>query len=541
MTRIAVSTSSGWFPAFKKAWIIVMVLATSVPYLVNAALAPEGFRYAWVLPPYPSDLFAYMAWSRQAYHGCLLFQLKYTALPHEPFFFNPFFLIVGWLGALTGLDIGFLHFLLRAAGVALFFLIFFRALCTFGLDERTSVVAAILVGTSSGFGWLLEFLMGRFADETIRPVDLWLVDSNTFWSLLWNPLYPFSLSLLVLFVERIELGSREPKPGYFWAAGLFLGLLTLIHPYYVPALAALAAVVTAIRLKGASLPGLARIFAVSFLPVLYVFVVSKFHPLLSKHNIVGELKSPHFLATLAGFGWPLVLATVGLLVGPRVLLKKRWSLLLWIVISLTFSYLPFWYQRKFIFGVHLPICVLAALSFNFLLSKVSDAKMRRHLQGLAVVLLLPLAVSTNMAQLRSHRKTVRQNQDQAFYLDQRFLEAMKFLRQHSRPDELVFATEYASTLIAAYAGNTVLWGHWAMSVDYRKRQAWFTNVFDDRSGWSDDRRKREFWGAGITYFLFDGVLKQWFEETRPPWLADHSEEVFKNDAFVLYKKRKDTH
>src|SRR5512135_1909724 len=49
------------------------------------------------LPPYPEDSLAYLAWERQAMSGAWLFGMKYTALPHAPFLFQPFFLVVGLL------------------------------------------------------------------------------------------------------------------------------------------------------------------------------------------------------------------------------------------------------------------------------------------------------------------------------------------------------------------------------------------------------------------------------------------------------------
>src|SRR5882672_71717 len=94
---------------FRWAWTAFVVAATSAPYLLNALSTPAGHRYTWIVPPYPEDSFAYLAWSRQAAHGSLLFKLKYTALPHAPFLFHPFFLLCGWISALCGCDLGVVH------------------------------------------------------------------------------------------------------------------------------------------------------------------------------------------------------------------------------------------------------------------------------------------------------------------------------------------------------------------------------------------------------------------------------------------------
>ena len=111
-----------------------MVLATSVPYLLNWLATPAGFHYTWIVPPYPEDAFGYMAWTQQAAQGHFLFQLKFTALPHAAFLFHPFFLIAGWLSRLFAGNIGFTLFALKEAGVVFFLLALFKYADYLGLN-----------------------------------------------------------------------------------------------------------------------------------------------------------------------------------------------------------------------------------------------------------------------------------------------------------------------------------------------------------------------------------------------------------------------
>src|SRR5450631_1645479 len=175
--------------AFRLGWIIFMVLATSAPYLLNFFSTPAGCHYTWIVPPYPEDSFGYMAWTQQAAQGHFLFQLKFTALPHSAFLFHPFFLIAGWLSRLFAGNIGFTLFVLKEAGVVFFLLAFFKYADYLGLNRFQSVAATVLVGVSSGLGGLLAWF-GLADPSTNFSGDLWLVDMNTFWCLLWNPLFP---------------------------------------------------------------------------------------------------------------------------------------------------------------------------------------------------------------------------------------------------------------------------------------------------------------------------------------------------------------
>jgi hypothetical protein len=210
--------------AFRWGWTTFVVLATSAPYLVFWFQTPADHHYLWILPPYPQDSFAYMAWSQQAAHGSLLFQLKYTALPHSPFLFQPFFLICGWISRLFACDVGIIHWVLKAVGVVLCFAVFYVYTDWLELSRFQSIVASVLVGISSGFGGLFAFL-GLADRRQIVPADLWMPEMSTYWSFLWNALFPYSLTLIVLIIYWLDRGTRDARKKDFWLSGVAAGVL----------------------------------------------------------------------------------------------------------------------------------------------------------------------------------------------------------------------------------------------------------------------------------------------------------------------------
>src|SRR5436190_922357 len=111
---------------FRCSWTTIIVVLTSAPYLIDWWSTPAGYQFTWILPPYPEDSFGYMAWAQQAAHGAWLFKIKYTALPHAAFLFNPFFLICGWISALLQLDIGVVFLVVKAIGAVLLLGTFYR-------------------------------------------------------------------------------------------------------------------------------------------------------------------------------------------------------------------------------------------------------------------------------------------------------------------------------------------------------------------------------------------------------------------------------
>jgi hypothetical protein len=120
------------------------------------------------------------------------------------------------------------------------------------------------------------------------------------------------------------------------------------------------------------------------------------------------------------------------------------------------------------------------------------------------------------------------------------MEAMRYLQKHTKPEEIVFARPSTSCFIPAFAGNTVVWGHWAQSVDTRKRFAWYGTVFDDGSEWSEEERRTEFWDTKIRYILADSdpAYHDVFSiGNLPGWLAADVEEVFTGGDVIIYKKK----
>jgi hypothetical protein len=524
--------------AFRLGWAVFMVLATSAPYLLNFFATPAGSHYTWILPPYPEDSFGYMAWAQQAAQGHLLFQLKFTSLPHPAFLFNPFFLIAGWMSHLFGGNIGFTLFVLKEIGLACLLFAFFKYVDYLGLNRFQSTVATILVGVSSGFGGLLAWL-GLGDPATNFSGDLWLVDMNTFWCLLWNPLFPWSLTLMLLALFWLDRGSRDGRNSDFWLGGAATGILALIHPYSQPLLFAFAVLMTLLRQKASALGYLFRFFASALPFVIYVGSVTALNPLISKHDLSGQMISPSPANYALGFGLPLLLAAAGLLVAREQLVKRCGPVLLWFVLSVTLAYFPVWFQRKLIFGAQIPLAIFAAVSLDLLLDRFSNSRARGRVTAVLAVILLPLLVSTPVFLNVRQNREVRANTDGYYYVSGDVMDGLHFLKTETKPGDAVFARVETSRLIPGLAGNTVVWGHWAQSVDMPERQNWITNLFNPHADWSDPARARGFWSTNIQYIFADGPLKQSVEQGRYRWqvILNDADPVFTNRSVVIYRHR----
>jgi hypothetical protein len=187
------------------------------------------------------------------------------------------------------------------------------------------------------------------------------------------------------------------------------------------------------------------------------------------------------------------------------------------------------------------LCIMAGISFDLLLTRCSGVsnRHRRHFLAVAVVFFLPLLVSTPIYLLADQYREVKNNLGGAYYVNDEIMKGLMFLKNRSKPDEIVFATMATSRLIPAFSGNTVLWGHWAMTVDLQERENWLENLASQPLSVDNDEKKREFWGAGIQYVFADGKLKQSLDQNPQTWrfILDEADIVFENGSVRIYQHR----
>jgi hypothetical protein len=181
------------------------------------------------------------------------------------------------------------------------------------------------------------------------------------------------------------------------------------------------------------------------------------------------------------------------------------------------------------------LSILAGVALDLVFSKWSIGGARRVARAAATLILLPFLIATPTYLLITQYQKVKANADGAYFVKNEIMDGLKILQQRSRPDDVVFAALATSRLIPAFSGNTVVWGHWAMSIDLKERQTWSMNVFGAQS---DEKRSAEFWGNDIQFVFADTEVKQWFENH--PFMAGlilgDSHKVFENSSVVIYQR-----
>lgn len=204
-----------------------VMLLTCVPYLIVWWTTPSDGVFPWILFN-SDDHGVYFAWMRQAHDGHFLFRNLFTTEPQRGVYFHLYFLLLGWLSRLPGLDIPLAYHLGRLLFGALTLVLVYR-LAAFATESVFARKCAFwTVALSGGFGWLI------WTDKPHPsfPVDVWQPEALTFPSLYTNGLFCVSLALMLGVVICLLLAERNgPK----WAVGAGLCGLALgnIHSYDV--------------------------------------------------------------------------------------------------------------------------------------------------------------------------------------------------------------------------------------------------------------------------------------------------------------------
>lgn len=458
----------------------IALLLSSLPYLAGfAAQTPDQVFDGAVfdLPDYHTHL-GEMQLGRR---GEWLHRILSTSEEHPGALMRTFYIALGHLARLSDWPLPLVYQLARVVFGALLLLAAYRFIAA--LTDRPEVrrAAFLLAAFSSGLGWLVQ-IAAPAGPDGISPIDFWLIDANTFFSILIFPHFSAAIALLLEIQTRLAaaLGHDSHAPGRREGAVVALCalLLTSIHPYAIALVLGPAVVFAAwqvIRRRG--LPrrwwGLLVAALLGAAPVLvYSGVVFLAEPAFRQWAAQNHTPSPPPSYYVLGYGLVLALA----LAGARRFVRERGEaaafVLTWPVIVAALVYVPIGIQRRFVEGVHVPLCVVAAYGLVGLSGRVS-ARARFAL----VTFTLAIASLSNLYLVVGHT-TAAGTRSQAIFHAADLIAAIDWLGAHSTWRDTVLAAESTGSLIPARIGHRVVLGHWAETFAYDDRRRDVAAFFD---------------------------------------------------------------
>ena len=510
-------------------WSILIVGLTCLPYLYACLVTPDDMRFTGLLSN-PMDGNSYLAKMRQGAQGNWLFHLPYTPEEHDGAFIFTYYLFLGRLSALLGLPLILTYHLARVVNSFILLFVAYSFLSLFSLDGRSRRAAFLLIGLSSGLGWLA-------VPFSVFAPDLWVPEAITFYSIFANPHFPLAMALMLLtfafvLVPLKFIAPAGPQSGGFWRglwstpskikflwcqvgnecgqpsvgkeailAGLSSLLLAVVQPFCAVTVYSVLGGYFILRLlkeRRLPWPEILRgmVAGVVTAPiVVYDYYVYATNPALRAWSEQNITLSPPLWKYIIAYGFVLALAVGGAVLAIRRRSKADLLLLAWVIVNGLLLYVPFSLQRRLVTGLHVSLCVLAAMALSrYILPRFSPAR-RTLILGALIVLTMPSNLFVLMASMAGAAQ-----QDSRLYLYRDEAEAMTWLEENTQPTDIVLASPEMGLFIPAWAGNRVLYGHSFETIEAEKKRALVEAFYQAQT--EDSIRRGIIEGHHITYVFY---------------------------------------
>ena len=508
---------------------LALVIASSLPYLIAWAVTPEGAHFTGLLVN-PLDGHSYIAKMRQGLDGSWRSRLVFTPEPQRGAYLFLLHIALGHLARWTGLPlIAVYHGARVLAGVALL-LVAYRFTAVLGGELGQRRLALLLLGVSSGLGWLVAPL-GHMSS------DLWVPEAFTFYSILDTLHFPLAIALMLVVLMQLaqpappykggpggcpappiggEPGGcpappygggpgrwpappyrgepgrwpappyrggpgRWPAPPYRggpggWpqalvAAAASLGL-GIVQPFGVIPVYATLAMWLALRwLRDRRVPWRAIGWTavaglVALAYPLYGVLAIQADPILAGWNAQNQTPSPPVWDWLLSLGLVAALAVPGMVVALRRRSDGGLLLLAWVIAAGVGMYAPLALQRRLALGLQAPLALLAATGWWV----VVRPRLRVRLRALASAALLGFSALTNLF-LMAMLVLAALGGEPRFYLSDGEWQALAWLRKEVDRDQVVLCAPQTGMFIPAWAGQRVVYGHPFETIDAERRKA----------------------------------------------------------------------
>ncbi|MFQ6099692.1 MAG: hypothetical protein ACE5OS_00445 [Anaerolineae bacterium] len=495
---------------------LVVVALSTIPYAAGYLAQTPDLRFAGAVFDL-EDYHSHLAKMWQGYWGEWRYRLLFTSEEHEGAYLQTFYVALGHCARLLGLGLPLTYHLARVVAGVVLLLTVYRFVALFTAGEVRSV-AFLLAATSSGLGWLVEGLCPT-PPGGISPIDFWLIDAYTFFSLFTFPHFSAAVALLLSLygmllrlAEGVSPGS-VPRLRDVVAVILLSWGLGLVHPYallladLVPALYLIWRTVVERRLPLRLLLALVAMGLAQAPLLLYDYRVFATSPVFGAWSAQNLTLSPPPLHYLLGYGVVALLAAWGVRSALRASRRVPF-LLLWVVVAFSLAYFPWGLQRRFVEGLHAGLCVLAGYGLvEGLLPVLARPLGRlarllhyspRRLRWLARGLVLALAALSNLYLIATYTLAAAAWHPDLFHsADQ--VAAGEWLAANTEWQETVLAAYETGNWLAGTIGRRVVLGHWAETMDCEAKREQVAAFYSEGASEAERRGLLERWNVHYVY------------------------------------------
>lgn len=535
---------------------LVATTLTLIPYALGHALSQEGLVYTSLVMN-PEDAQTYWAKMLQGYDGHWLYTIPFTPEVHQGAFVGVFYVWLGQLASMLNISLLAMWHAARVVAGVILFLVTFRFVAAFLTEPRVRWTAYLLAIFGSGLGWLL-FLLNQPYWLDAFPVDFKQPGAHLFFTALTFPHITIATALILLNVYllwRLGIGDWRladhlhfdgPWP-YAVLSGVINVALGIAYPFliYIVAITAMLFWFYLVWRARRILWRLGFLYAVMFaipaplyLYYAYAWQTNAVFRAWDAQAITPSAPWPHYLVA---YGPMLLPGLVHWIKRPSE--RPHFAILwLWVLAVALLLYAPLNPQRRFVQGVHVPLSILATAGFvKVILPWLAQTRgwqalvalpryETERLKRFVTVLFLIFMSLSNIYLLADVSRIAALEQPDPLFRPEAEVTAAAWLRRHANRSAVVLGDYQTGNYVAARAGQRVVLGHWAETVDYEAKKATVERFYDADT--SDAWRQDFLRHFGVDYVWYGPRERKL--GNFDPGTAIYLKPIYSNSTLIIY-------
>lgn len=450
----------------RRVWLAgaLIIGLTTLPYLAGAISAPAGTRFSGVILD-PLDYESHLAKMQQGARGSWLYQLLFTAEPHQPLLLQTFYVALGHIS--TNFD--FVYQIARIVCIALMVWSIWGFVGRF-LSTDVAGWALLLALFGGGLSFLLLLIPGaRDLTANVSPVEFWFLDMYTFLASFASPHFAAGIALLALAFTALD--SWTQGTGGLLVLFLVSIGIAFIQPFDVILIDGALVIVTLWRARCGQIKPLSALIGIVLIGIAHGAIIgydwiALYHfPVWQSFTEQNITLSPPPIYYVLGYAPTLLpaLGGIGLAVRRR---DSRWLVpILWIVEVALLVYAPLASQRRFVLAVQVPIAALAV----YWLANVAVPWLRTRIgQRWRSVMLAygTLAVLSTIMLMAWLLAATRNPANTDLYIPDGTRAAWNWIAANTPPDSVILSSFASGGNIAGQTGRFVVIGHWIETANF---------------------------------------------------------------------------
>jgi len=471
-------------------WILLTLGLATLPFVWGWLSAPPGQEFSGFLLN-ASDGNTYLSKMEEGRQGSWHFYLIYTGEQGGTGAYTYlFYLLLGKLAGLLSLPNILIFHLARLAGGLALLLTSFRFIRLLFSNPARQRFAFRLVCLSAGLGWLLVLVVPN-------PPDFWVAEGYTFQTIFVNPHFPVATALLIFIITEAMLDLERSNFKVYWKAWLASFALGFVHPFLLFTLAGVLGVIwlrRVIAFRKPDWPGFAGLVLIGASgtpgPLLTWWGTTR-DPLLNRWMAQNQTPSLDLPTMLGAYGLLIPLALVGCWWVERILSRRSdvegvvekatetwcWQVATtWLLVTVVLLALPFSFSRRFLEGIHLPLCCLATAGYYTLFPKAGDRLKEKALTWFFSLSSLGLVIIAVALLYLPHDDLY--DPIHSPYLSQGEVAAINWLNHNTQPGEVILTGPVLGNVLPGRVLRPVFYGHLYETLDSQRKLGQVRQFFD---------------------------------------------------------------